>query len=86
MNELFKYFSKTYPNDILSFTGYSIDGWKYLREKILELSDKYNVKIDEKAIEYVIDWTKKKRKLFNKSRKIISDKYPDKHYYVYSYL
>ena len=48
LNELFKYFSKTYPNDILSFTGYSIDGWKYLREKILELSDKYNVKIDEK--------------------------------------
>jgi len=83
LNELFDYFSKTYSNDTLTFTGYSIEGWKYLRKTILELSDKYNVKINEKAIEYVNDWTDEKRALFKKSRKIISDKYPDKHYYDY---
>lgn len=52
LEELFKYFSKTYPNEILNFSGYSIEGWKYLRKYILEFSKKYNVKIFEKGVEY----------------------------------
>jgi hypothetical protein len=52
LEELFKYFSKTYPNEILNFSGYSIEGWKYLRKYILEYSKKYNVKIIEKGVEY----------------------------------
>ena len=52
LEELFKYFSKTYPNETLNFSGYSVEGWKYLRKYILEFSKKYNVKIKEKGIEY----------------------------------
>jgi len=52
LETLFKYFSEIYPNEILNFSGYSVDGWKYLRKSILELSKKYNVKIKEKGIEY----------------------------------
>lgn len=75
LEELFKYFSKTYPNEILIFTGYSIDGWSYLHKRILELSKKYNVKIRERAIEYVTDWNDEKRELFNKSREEIKKIY-----------
>lgn len=53
LEELFRYFSETYPNETLNWSGYSIDGWKYLHPKILELSKKYNVKLKEKGIEYV---------------------------------
>lgn len=52
LEETFKNFSKEHPNEVLNFSGYSIDGWKYLRKYILEYSDKYNVKIREKGIEY----------------------------------
>jgi len=52
LETLFKYFSETYPNETLNFSGYSIEGWKYLRKYILEYSKKYNVKIAEKWIEY----------------------------------
>lgn len=52
LEELFKYFSETCPNEILNFSGYSVDGWKYLRKYILEYSKKYNVKIKEKGVEY----------------------------------
>ena len=52
LEELFKYFSETYPNETLNFSGYSVDGWKYLRKYILEYSKKYNVKIKEKGVEY----------------------------------
>lgn len=52
LEELFKYFSKTYPNEILNLSGYSVEGWKYLRKNIFEFSKKYNVKIVEKPIEY----------------------------------
>jgi hypothetical protein len=48
----FKYFAKTYPNDTLRFSGYSVDGWNYLRKYILEYANKYNVKIKEKWMEY----------------------------------
>ena len=77
---LFQYFSKTYPGETLGWSGYSIDGWKYLHPKILELSKKYNVKLEEKGIEYVIDWTDEKRELFNKSREEIKSIYG---YYPY---
>jgi len=52
LEALFKYFSENYSNETLNFSGYSVDGWKYLRKNILELSKKYNVKIKEKGIEY----------------------------------
>jgi len=37
LETIFKYFSETYSNEILSFSGYSIDGWNYLRKTILYL-------------------------------------------------
>jgi len=52
LEELFKYFSKTYPNETLHLSGYSIEGWKFLRKYILEFSKKYDVKIKEKGVEY----------------------------------
>ena len=59
---LFQYFSETYPGETLGWSGYSIDGWKYLHPKILEMSKKYNVKLEEKGIEYITgDWTDEKR-------------------------
>ena len=73
--ELFKYFSKEYPNQILAFSGYSIDGWKYLRKYILKYSQEFNVKIKEKSIEYVKEWTDENRKMFDESRKIIKSEY-----------
>jgi hypothetical protein len=87
LEELFKYFSKTYPDETLHWSGYSIDGWKYLRKTILELSDKYNVKLDEKGIEYLTrwddstkkfitnDWSEENRKLFDQSKEEIKKKY-----------
>ena len=50
LDETFKYFSKTYPNETLYFSGYSIDGWKYLRKTILELSNKYHVKKEKRLL------------------------------------
>jgi GNAT superfamily N-acetyltransferase len=52
LEELFKYFSKKHSNEILNFSGYSVEGWKYLRKYILEYSKKYNVKIIERGVEY----------------------------------
>jgi len=52
LEKMFEYFSNTYPNDILSFSGYSVEGWKYLRKNILSFSNKYKVKITEKSIQY----------------------------------
>jgi len=81
----FKYFSETYPNETLSFSGYSIEGWKYLRKSILEFSKKYSVKITEKGIEYPgrsgkfseEDW-----QLMSKSREEIKNTYgSDNSYY-----
>ncbi len=79
MEELFKYFSKKYPNETLNWSGYSVDGWKYLRKSILEMSKKYNVKILEKSIEYVTKWSDENRKLYDKSKKIIKKEYPSKY-------
>lgn len=75
IEETFRYFSNTYPGHFLHFSGYSIEGWKYLRNKILEASVKYQVPISEKAIEYITEWTDEKRKLFDESREIIKNKY-----------
>lgn len=52
LETIMKYFSENYPNDILYFSGYSVEGWKYLRKYILEYSKKYNVKIIEQAVKY----------------------------------
>lgn len=52
LEKVFEYFSNTYPSETLSLSGYSLDGWKYLRKNILELSNKYKIKIIEKGIEY----------------------------------
>lgn len=38
--------------ETLNFSGYSVEGWKYLRKYILEYSKKYNVNIIEKGVEY----------------------------------
>jgi hypothetical protein len=82
LEELFKYFSETYPNETLNWSGYSVKGWKYLHPTILEMSKKYNVKIVEKGIEYIKGkWTDEDRDLFDKSREEITkiyghDEYP----------
>lgn len=52
LEETFKNFSEEHPNETLYFSGYSVDGWKYLRKSILELAEKYNVNIFEKGVEY----------------------------------
>ena len=52
LDVFFKYFSKTYPNETLHFSGYSVEGWNFLHKNILEFSKKYNVKIREKGVEY----------------------------------
>jgi hypothetical protein len=71
----FYYFSETYPNETLNLTGYSILGWLCLRKYNLEFSKKYNVKIVEKAIDYITDWSDENRKLFEESREIIKNEY-----------
>jgi len=73
--KLFQYFKQKYPNDILGLSGYSISGWKYLRKYFLQYSHDYNVKIDEKPIEYVTEWNDENRKLFEESREIVKPKY-----------
>jgi hypothetical protein len=78
LEKMFEYFSKTYPNDILSFSGYSIDGWKYLRKSILEFSKKYNVKITEKWIQYPGlsgKFSEEEYKLMDKSKEEIRQTY-----------
>jgi hypothetical protein len=86
LEELFKYFSKTYPDEILNWSGYSIDGWKYLHKTILEMSDKYNVKLSEQPIHYptqwddttktfITNWSDENRELYNKSKEEINKKY-----------
>jgi len=80
LNKIFEYFSKTYPTETLFFSGYSIDGWSYLRKYILEISEKYNVKISEKGIEYPGlsgKFSKEDYELMSKSRKEINKKYGD---------
>ena len=52
LETIIKYFSETYPDFILHFSGYSVEGWKYLRKYIIEFSQKYNVKIKEKGVQY----------------------------------
>jgi len=76
INKLFEYFSTHHKNEILYLTGYSIDGWKYLRKYILLYSKKYNVEIKEKAIEYIEYNVEDDRELFNQSRKEIQQLYP----------
>lgn len=68
LEKLFQYFSKTHPNEILSITGYSIEGWLYLRNTIRKLAAKYNIKIKEKPIEYITDWNDENHKLIIKSK------------------
>lgn len=81
LEELFKYFSETYPNEILYWSGYSVEGWKYLHPKILELSKKYNVKVKEKPLEHVKGkWTDETRELYDKSRKEIKSLYGEGYY------
>ncbi len=89
LEELFKYFSETYPNETLNFSGYSIDGWRYLRKYILEYSKKYNVKIFEKWMEYPgVDKHGVQRKqdddfydLYRKSKEEVKQIYGEDKYY-----
>lgn len=82
IEELFRYFSHTYPNEKLHLSGYSIEGWKFLHKRFVEMSNKYDVKLIEKPIEYVTNWTDENRELFNKSREEINRLYGTE-YYIY---
>lgn len=83
INKLFEYFAKTYPNETLHMSGYSVKGWKYLRKYIVISSEIHNVTISEKAIEYITEWSDESRKLFDESRLIINNQYKLS-YYIYS--
>lgn len=73
---LFMYFSNVYTNETLHLSGYSVEGWKYLRNTILEMSVRFRVTIQEKAIEYVTGgWNDEKRKLYEESKEIIKNTY-----------
>lgn len=80
LEKLFMYFSKNYSNEELNISAYTIDGWKYIRNTILNLSEKYNIKLREKAIEFISDWSEENRNLYKKSRKDIRNKYGKKIY------
>lgn len=77
LDVFFKYFSKKYPNNILSFSGYSVEGWLYLRKNILTLSKKYNVKIKEKGVQYpgISGYNDTFFSLVNKSKEEINKTY-----------
>jgi len=86
LDVLFKYFSETYPNEIMYWSGYSIDGWKYLHKNVIEMAKKYNVKVREKAIEYMKnDWSDETRQLYNQSKEEIKKLYPEWYDMVYGY-
>jgi len=82
LDVLFKWFSETYPKEIMYWSGYSIDGWLYLRPTIKEMAKKYNVQMKEKAIEYITNWSDENRELFNKSREEINKEY-NMSYHIY---
>ena len=81
LDVLFDYFSKTYPTETMHWSGYSIQGWLYLRPSIKKMSNKYNVKIVDKAIEYITEWNDENRNLFDESRKIIMSEYNLEYYF-----
>lgn len=84
LEKMFQYFSETYPDEVLNFSGYSIEGWKYLRKNILEFSKKYNVKIKEKGVEYPGRsgvFSKDDYELMSKSKDEIKKIYGDYYYY-----
>lgn len=86
LEKMFEYFSKTYTNDVLSFSGYSVEGWKYLRKNILDFSNKYNVKITEKSIQYPGisgNFSDEDRELMYKSKDVIKQTYGVKDYLDY---
>ena len=80
LEELFKYFKETYPGQVLHFTGYSIDGWKYLHKNVIELAKKYNVVIKEKPVDFITKWDDESRELFDKSKEEINSLYGDSYY------
>jgi hypothetical protein len=71
IKELFKFFKNNYPDQTLGLSGYSIDGWKYIRKYILSFSKKFQTPINEKPIQYITNWNAENRKLFDESREII---------------
>jgi hypothetical protein len=80
LDKTFQYFSETYPNDELNFSGYSIEGWKYLHKNVVELAKKYHIKLKERAIHYITDWNDEKRQLYDKSREEINKLYGYEYY------
>lgn len=52
LDEFFKFYSLIYSDKTLTLSGYSVDGWKYLRKSILSMKEKYNISISERSIEY----------------------------------
>lgn len=68
-----KYFAEKYPGKKLNPSGYTVDGWKYLRNKFNSYCNKYGVKFNDRAIEYVAEWNEETRKLYNESKLIINN-------------
>lgn len=69
----------------MDWSGYSVDGWKYLHPKIMEMSKKYNVKVREKAIEYFKGKDEETYNLVDKSKEEIKKLYPEWYKMVYGY-
>jgi hypothetical protein len=69
---VFRYMKENYPGETLHLTGYSVEGWNYLRPSLLRFSKTYNVPIKEKAIEYIEDTSPETYELLQKSRVIIN--------------
>lgn len=74
LEEVFEYVSTNYPGETFHITGYSIDGWKYMRPTLLNLSDKYKVKLKEKPVEH-LDGSAEGRELLRISRELIGNPY-----------
>lgn len=84
LEKMFKYFSETYPDEVLNFSGYSVEGWKYLRKNILEFAQKYNVKIKEQGIQYPGrsgGFSKEDYELMSKSSEEVKKIYGEENYY-----
>jgi predicted GNAT family N-acyltransferase len=73
LDKTFSFFALNYPYEKLYLSGYSIEGWKYLRKNILYYANKYHVEIVEQPIQYVTKWDDESRNLYDESRKLVKE-------------
>jgi len=52
VNLFCKYFSSVYPHDILNISQYTVSGWKYLRNVIIDSCVKNNISFNDNIIGY----------------------------------